>query len=480
MAWVEGSMKVVFFSPEVVPFATTGGLGDVCGALPLALEKLGIDITIFMPYYRVVNRFQKTLRRIEEEAFNTTIGQNVQVYFIKNDAFFDREGIYGNNLGEYPDNLERFEFFCARSLELLKKLNLQVDVLHCHDWQTCLIPAYLKFLYGDDPFFKDVKSVLTIHNMAYQGVFAKEEFSKLKLGENFFTLEGFEFYHHLNLLKGGIIFSDMVTTVSQTYACEIQRPPLDCGLEGVLLKRKNPVVGILNGLDYDRWNPSTDSSITKTYSSQNIEDKVLNKKQLQQDLNLPQESDVPLFGFVGRLSHQKGLDLLFKAMPELMKLDLQIVFLGIGEEKYHQFLEEAVRKYPQKLAALLEFDEAMAHRIYAGCDLFLMPSLYEPCGLSQMISLRYGTIPLVHKTGGLTDTIVDFDSENGNGFVFEEYSEAQLIGTIQKALKIFHNRPLFSKLVKKSMTYDFSWEKSAGEYKKVYESLKEPNLQRRE
>ena len=418
-----------------------------------------------------MNRFQNQLQKIDDEVSTTTIGRNVQVYFIRNDAFFDREGIYGNKSGEYSDNLERFEFFCSKSLELFKKLKLKVDVLHCHDWQTCLIPAYLKSLYGEDPLFKNVKSVLTIHNMAYQGVFPKEEFSKLKLDKNFFTPEGFEFYDQINLLKGGIIYSDMVTTVSQTYAREIQAPQLGCGLEGVLKRRKMPVKGILNGLDYERWNPATDQYITKTYSPENIEDKLLNKNQLQQDLNLPGKKNVPLFGFVGRLSHQKGLDFLFKEMDRLMKLDIQIVFLGVGEEKYCKFLEGASRRHPQKIAALLEFDETTAHRIYAGCDIFLMPSLYEPCGLSQMISLRYGAIPLVHKTGGLADTIVDFASKDGNGFVFEEYSEHELMEAIQKALKTFHNRPIFSKLVKKSMTYDFSWEKSAGEYKKMYGGL---------
>lgn len=465
-------MKVAFFSSEVVPFANTGGLGDVCGALPLALEKLGIEVIILMPLYRDVKKFAESLKKIDEGISAATIGQNIQVYFIRNDAFFDREGIYGEKAGDYPDNLERFEFFCARSLELLKKLKLKVDVLHCHDWQTCLIPASLKFLYAEDPILKNVKSVLTIHNMAYQGVFPKEEFSKLKLDENFFTHEGFEFYHQINFLKGGIVFSDMVTTVSPTYAHEIQTPELGCGLEEVLKKKKTPVKGILNGLDYDRWNPATDRAITKTYSCENIEDKIFNKRQLQKDLNLPEKKNTPLFGFVGRLSHQKGLDLLFKMMDKLMELDLQMVFLGVGEEKYQRLLEEAARRYSQKFAALLEFDEAIAHRIYAGCDIFLMPSVYEPCGLSQMISLRYGAIPLVHKTGGLADTIVDFTSKDGNGFVFEEYSEHGLMEAVQKALKTFHNLQVFSKLVKKSMTYDFSWEKSAGEYKKVYENLK--------
>ncbi len=466
-------MKVAFCSSEVVPFANTGGLGDVCGALPLALEKLGIEVIILMPHYRDVKKFSGSLKKIDEKISTVTIGKNVQVYFIKNDTFFDREGMYGNKVGDYPDNLERFEFFCSKSLELLKKLKLQVDIVHCHDWQTCLIPAYLKFLYGEDPFLKNVKSVLTIHNMAYQGVFAKEGFSKLKLDKKVFTSEGFEFYDQINLLKGGIVFSDMVTTVSETYAREIQTQPLGCGLEGVLLKRKNSVLGILNGLDYDRWNPASDSYITKTYSSKNIQDRSLNKIQLQQDLKLPQRLDVPLFGFVGRLSHQKGLDLLFKVLDKLMKLDVQMVFLGVGEEKYHKLFEGASRKYPEKMVALLEFDEAMAHRIYAGCDIFLMPSLYEPCGLSQMISLRYGAIPLVHKTGGLADTIVHFTSKDGrgNGFVFEEFSERALLEKIQESVNVFHNQKLFLDLVKKALTHDFSWEKSAREYQKMYEEL---------
>ena len=251
-------MKIAFFSSEVVPFANTGGLGDVCGALPFALEKLKLEVVIIMPRYKSVERFKDSIKDIDEEISTTTIGENIKVFFLRNDAFYHRDGLYGDKNSDYPDNLERFQFLCFKGLELLKKLNIKIDIAHCHDWQTSLVPAYLKSLYADDPFFKNTKSVLTLHNMAYQGLFLKSEFPALKLDEKFFNPDGFEFYEQINFLKGGIVFSDRVTTVSKTYAKEILTREFGCGLEGVLQKRKDPVTGILNGLDYERWNPAED------------------------------------------------------------------------------------------------------------------------------------------------------------------------------------------------------------------------------
>ncbi len=466
-------MKIALFSSEVVPFANTGGLGDVCGALPFALEKLGLKVVIIMPRFKSVERFKNNIKEMDEAVSTTTIGQNIPVFFLRNDLLFDREGLYGDKNGDYPDNLERFQFFCFKSLELLKKLNLSVDIVHCHDWQTCLIPAYLKFLYADDPFFKNMKSILTIHNMAYQGLFQASEFPKLQLEQRLFNADGFEFYEQINFLKGGIVFSDRVTTVSKTYAREIQTREFGCGLEGVLEKRTNPVAGILNGLDYERWNPAEDPFLSQRYSSFNIHDKTINKQQLQYDMKLPARKDCPLFGFVGRLSYQKGLDLLFQVMDDLLKMDLKMVFLGVGEEKYHTMLTDLTHRHPTKIAARLEFAEALAHRIYAGSDIFLMPSLFEPCGLSQMISLRYGTIPLVFKTGGLADTVVHYnaDSGRGNGFVFDQYTPQSFLKAMEEAVAVFHDRSLFPQLVQKALTHDFSWDRSAREYMELYRNL---------
>ncbi len=464
-------MKIVFFSSEAVPFAKTGGMADVCGALPLALEKFGIKVTLIMPAYKTVRLKDKPFERFTEGVLTAGVGQGIRVYFIEH-PLFERDGLYGDPKGDYPDNLERFEFYCRRALALLKELNSPVDIAHCHDWQASLIAPYLKFLSAEDPFFKDAKTIMTIHNLAYQGIFPKEKFLKLRLDASLFDLQGFEFYGQVNLLKGGIIFSDVVTTVSPTYAQEIKTRELGCGLEGILSQKKNRVWGILNGLDQNFWDPQHDPFLVAPYSGKSFQDKSINKKHLQKEFGLPQ-GDQPLLGFVARLSHQKGLDLIFKVIDQIVKMDIQMVFLGVGEQRYHQALEEIARLFPQKIAIRLNFDEPLAHRIYAGADIFLMPSRYEPCGLSQMISLRYGTIPLAYKTGGLADTVFPFDSPDGrgNGFVFEEYTSQAFMTALQRAVGVFHNQEVFDRLVQKAFTHDFSWEKSAREYQKVYESL---------
>ncbi len=466
-------MTVAFFSSEVFPFAKTGGMADVCGALPLALEELGIPVIIVMPKYKTFKADGMTVRKLPNGVVTTRMGKNISVYFIEGTRYFDREGLYGDEKGDYVDNLERFAFYCLRALQLLKEENLAVDIVHCHDWPSSLAVAYLKCFYKNDPFFKKTKSVLTIHNLAYQGIFPKKEFSKLKLDEKSFSPEAFEFYDQINLLKGGITLSDAVSTVSPTYAHEIQTPALGCGLDGVLKKRGDRIWGILNGLERKFWDPQNDSFLIQRYSRTDFHSKLANKRHLQEELGLPKR-DHPLLGFVGRLSHQKGLDLVSEAIAEIAKRNLQMVFLGIGEKKYQELLRQMARRYPQKIAVHLSFDEPLAHRIYAGSDIFLMPSRYEPCGLSQMIALYYGTIPLVHKTGGLADTIFPFDAlkGRGNGFVFEEYTPEALVEAIQEAVDAFHNREVFERLVQKAFSHDFSWGKSAGDYQRLYESLR--------
>ncbi|VAX35320.1 Glycogen synthase, ADP-glucose transglucosylase [hydrothermal vent metagenome] len=467
-------MNVIFCSSEVVPFAKTGGLADVCGALPLALEKIGVNVSIFLPHYPCVEKVGYTVKAIDKNVLMTTIGTNVKVYFVENKHFFDRDEIYGGADGDYKDNLERFQFFCMQILVLLKEWNEPIDILHCHDWQTALIPVYLKEKYDDDSFYADTKSILTIHNLAYQGVFPAKIYDKLGLDPKLFNHKVFEFFDKVNLLKAGIVYSDEVTTVSPQYSKEIQTKEFGCGLEGVLHAREETVAGILNGLDYDVWNPQTDEFIIKNYNGNNFcEGKEINKKAVQEELGLPIQKNVPLFGFIARLTHQKGIDLVLESIDVLAQLDVQIIIQGIGDEKYYSLVSELALRYPKKVAVCLEFNDHIAHQVYAGCDLFLMPSLFEPCGLSQMISLQYGTVPIVFKTGGLADTIQPFDSitGEGNGFVFEEYTQKSFIQVIKGAMDVFGEKEVFTQIIHNAFASNFCWEKAAEEYKKNYQCM---------
>jgi len=464
-------MKIAFCASEVVPFAKTGGLADVAGALPLALEALGQDLIIVMPGYKQVKEMPLTIKikikKFKEDISYSILGKNIKVYFIENDLYFNRDGLYADKTGDYKDNLERFSYYCKRTLQLLKEINFLPDIIHCHDWQTSLIPVYLKTLYKDDPFYKNIKTILTIHNLGYQGLFSAQEYPKLGLDWSLFNMEMLEFYGKINILKGGIVFSDLITTVSHTYSKEIQTQEFGFGLEGVLLKRKDSLFGILNGLDYSIWNPKTDKFIAQRYSLEKPEAKLKNKTELQRICKLPQKKDIPLFGIVSRLAQQKGFDILAKVIDNLVKMNLQLVILGTGDLKYHLLLEEKAKKYPKVISLHLKFDDPLAHKIYAGSDIFLMPSKYEPCGLGQMISLKYGTIPLVFKTGGLADTV-----NQENGFVFDNYSPNDLLKTIKKAMQVFKNKNKWKKLMLKAMQYNFSWEISAKEYLKLYERAK--------
>ena len=464
-------MKIVFCSSEVVPFVKTGGLADVAGALPLVLERLGLEIIIVMPLYKGIETKKFGIRRFNDFSATTQIGKNIKVFFINHEEYFNRDGLYGDKTGDFPDNLERFQYYCSKTLALLKALKIQPDILHCHDWQTALIPVYLKVLYQNDHFFEQTKTLFTIHNLAYQGVFPKSEFPKLRLPKNLFSIDGFEFYDQVNLLKAGILYCDCITTVSPMYSKEIQTQEKGCGLDGVLRSRCDKVVGILNGLDYDFWNPQTDQAIVKNFSEGDFKGKRENKTCLKEYFHLPEKEDTPLLGFVGRLTSQKGIDLIYQAVDEIGKLDLQMILLGTGEEKYHKILKEMNHRFPKRIAVHLKFDEKMAHQIYAGSDIFLMPSQYEPCGLSQMISLRYGTIPLVFQTGGLKDTIFPFDSDGkkGNGFVFTEYNKNAFMEAIKKAVQTYKNKKVFAELFHQAFTYRFTWEDSAQKYMKVYE-----------
>jgi len=467
-------MKIAICSSEVFPFAKTGGLGDVCGSLPLALEEIGVEVSVFLPAYRCVREAGHSLEQMTDSVSKTMLGKNVAVYFIEHEKFFDRNGLYGDGSGDYPDNLERFSHYCDRTLALLKPLNFQPDVVHCHDWQTALIPVYLKEKYGEDGFYTRIKTLLTIHNLAFQGVFPTSQYPKLGLDKSLLTPQGFEFHDQVNLLKAGIIYSDRITTVSPRYSNEIQTKQFGCGLEDVLGGHNGGITGILNGLDHTIWNPAADEFIAEKYSADDFDDaKLANKMQLQKELRLEVRDDIPLFGFVGRLSHQKGLDLVFETLDDLLKMDVQMVFLGVGDGQYQKKLEEIAGLYPDNIAVCFEFNEPLGHKIYAGSDLFLMPSRFEPCGLSQMISLRYGTIPVAFKTGGLADTITPFGlwRTYGNGFVFTKYTAGDFLNTVKKAVKVFRNEKRFHRLRTNAFDSEFSWKHSANQYRDIYQCL---------
>jgi starch synthase len=460
-------MKILLCASEVVPFAKTGGLADVAGALPLVLEKLDEEVIIILPRYKSIQDSKFKIQRLKEDISYSVIGKNIKVYFIENKQYFNRDGLYGDKAGDYKDNLDRFSYYSKRALELLKEINYQPDIIHVHDWQACLVPVYLGTLYANDMFFRNTKTVLTIHNIGYQGLFSKEEFPKLGLDWSLFNMECLEFYDKINILKGGMVFSDIINTVSPTYSRQIQTKEFGFGLDGVLNKRRNSVFGILNGLDYSIWNPETDKFIAKNYSAKNLPDKYRNKKDLQGICRLPLKKEVPLFGIVSRLAEQKGFDILAEAISRICRMQLELVILGTGDLKYHLILEKMVKKYPKVISLHLKFDDSLAHKIYAGSDIFLMPSKYEPCGLGQMISLRYATVPLVFKTGGLADTVTE-----DNGFLFDSYTKEGLIKTIKKAVAAYEDKNKWSQLQLRAVNCNFSWEESAKHYLGLYEKAK--------
>ena len=425
-------LKVLIAASEVVPFAKTGGLADVAGSLPIALEEMGVDARVVMPKYACV----------KAKGDAAVIGKDVKVYFIRNDDYFNRKELYGDKFGDYHDNLERFAFFCKEALERCKRENFCPDIIHCNDWQTALIPVYLNTLYKYDPFFSKTKVLFTIHNLAYQGLFSKDEFPKTGLDWVLFSIDYFEFYDKVNLMKAGIVYADWINTVSPTYAKEILTREFGCGLEGVLKNKENYLSGILNGLDIKAWDPATDKKIFKKYTAATIDDKYANKEMLQKELDLKVDRDIPMIGMISRLADQKGLDLLAKIVDELLNMKVQFVLLGTGDNKYHILFEKMAKIHNKNTSINLRFDATLAQKIYAASDIFLIPSRYEPCGLGQMISFRYGTIPVARETGGLKDSVKEFNpaTKEGNGFTFSEYRADHLFAAIKRALALLEIR----------------------------------------
>ncbi|MEK6545298.1 MAG: glycogen synthase GlgA [Nitrospinota bacterium] len=493
-------MKILIASPEIVPFAKTGGLADVTGALPKALQRLGEDVTVIMPKYQIVEDKKNNLEyagkkihvpisdRVEEariyKGYISTppasppykVGERggIPVYFIDKKEYYDREYLYGTPQGDYPDNAERFIYFARAIIETCKTIGLRPDVIHCNDWQTGMVPVYLKTLYKNDPFFKDTAIVFTVHNLGYQGLFWYLDMHLTNLGWDIFTPEGIEFYGKINILKGGLVFADIVTTVSKTYSLEIQTKEYGHGLEGVLKKRKDDLYGVINGIDYDDWNPLTDGYIKAKYSKENLSGKWECKKELLKIYGLTPSKEIPLIAVISRLADQKGFDLIADIIDDLMKFDIQFVLLGTGEKKYNTLFEDIGKRYPAKTVIKIGFDNTLAHKIEAGADMFLMPSRYEPCGLNQLYSFKYGTIPIVRATGGLNDTVENYDpvKRTGNGFKFSEYSSNALFSTIKKALEIYRDFSQWNRLIINAMSEDFSWDRSAREYVELYKKAK--------
>jgi len=475
-------MKILFVSPEVVPFAKTGGLADVAGALPKAIKELGHDIRIILPKYLMVDEKKFKLKSTgisfdlkvgsstdKAEIFEASIpGTDVIVYFVSCDKYFARKELYTEKGQDYPDNAERYIFFSKAVLEFLKLKEWQPDVIHLNDWQTSMIAAYIKT--QKDPFYARTCTVYSIHNMAYNGAFPKEKFEATGLAWTFFEDGRMSEWDQFVLAKVGFSFADVVSTVSETYSKEIQTQEFGYGLEHAAKARSKDMYGILNGVDYSLWDPSKDKHIVRRYSQATISLKDPNKAELQKKYNLPVSESIPLLGIVTRLCDQKGIDLLCEIVDDIANFGAQIVVLGTGEPKYHDMLTNSKKKAPDKVGLKLGFDAALAQLIYAGCDMFLMPSKYEPCGLGQLISFKYGTIPIVRKTGGLADTVQDINVESGdgNGFVFEQYSSYAFLESVKKAIEAYKHKPLLNAVKRRIMGYDYSWQSSAKKYISLY------------
>ncbi|MBN1405337.1 MAG: glycogen synthase GlgA [Candidatus Omnitrophica bacterium] len=478
-------LNIAIVSSEIVPFAKTGGLADVIGSLPAELSGLKCNVKVFMPYYRAAKKenFGISLAKnnlnvcMQGKDFGFSLYQckskGVDFYFIKKDEYFDREFLYGTPQGDYPDNAQRFGFFANAVLESLTFLKFKADVINCNDWQSALIPFYVRFKLKDSALFKKTKTLFTVHNLAYQGLFPREIMPTLDIGYEFFTPEALEFYGKFSFMKAGIIYSDAVSTVSSGYAKEILTKEFGCGLEGLLYTKKDSLFGILNGVDYSQWSPGADKFIVSNYDVKALKNKAECKKDLLVQMGLPVSPERCLLGQVGRLAHQKGMDLIVDSIEDIIKLSCNLVVLGAGDEQYHRVLTALSKKYPKNISVKIGFDNALAHKIEAGSDMFLMPSRYEPCGLNQMYSLKYGTIPLVRATGGLDDTITDYtrDPARGNGFKFKEATKEGFLGALKSAVCVYSDKNHWKKLMARAMGFDFSWKRSAQEYIKLYTAL---------
>ncbi len=476
-------MKILFASSEVFPFARTGGLADVIGSLPLALSKKGHTSSIILPFYKCVREnfspslFKKGLTvkiQDKDESFNLYLlkQDNVNVYFVEKDEYYKRDYLYGTPEGDYPDNALRFGFFAKAICSSIPYIGRQ-DILHCNDWQTALVPLYIKLFHKKDKNFADTKIIFTIHNMAYQGLFEKEVMTSLGIPGELFSMDGIEFYGRINFMKGGIIYSDAITTVSEGYKREILTQEFGCGLDRLLRTRKKDIYGIVNGVDYSVWNPATDKFIVKKYTKDDISHKAECKKDLLKEFGIKYNPERPLIGMITRLAEQKGMDLVANSMEEILKLGVDFVILGFGDQNYNNMFESLSKKHKSNLGVRIDFDNALSHKIEAGCDMFLMPSRYEPCGLNQLYSLKYATVPIVRAVGGLDDTIQNFkpSTKKGNGFKFKDASSKALLEAIKEAVNVFKDKELWQHLINNGLSCDYSWASSAEKYETLYKKI---------
>ncbi len=473
-------MKILFVASEGVPFSKTGGLADVVGALPKVLAARKHQVSVFLPRYRktepgkvIVPSLSVPLgRRLhfpDIQQGKTLAG--VKSYFVDYPPYFDRDALYVDGGADYPDNAERFALFCRAVLEYSRRAEAP-HLIHCHDWQAALVPVFLHTLYAADPLLRGVPVVFTVHNLGYQGIFPPAVMERLGLPAELFTIESLEFYGSVNFLKGALVYADFVTTVSRTYAEEIQTAEYGSGLDGVIRQRAATVTGIVNGVDYSEWDPATDKFLAANFSPDKLEGKQVCKKDLLQSFGLPAgDLRQPLIGIVSRFATQKGFDLIAEEAEALMAEDLLVVALGTGEPAFEELFRDLAERFPQKFAVRVTYDNALAHKIEAGSDIFLMPSRYEPCGLNQIYSLKYGTVPVVRATGGLEDTIEPFDPRTGRGtgFKFREYSGEALLDCLRQALELYRENPAaWQRLMRNGMQKDFSWNASAAEYERLY------------
>jgi len=486
--------KVLFVTSEVYPFVKTGGLADVSSALPQSISEMGHEVRIVVPKYGAVDerkfkihevvRLKDLQIKIGDKDVTFSLkscflpGQKVrvQIYFLDNNEYFgSRNSLYTDPASgkDYPDNDERFILLSRSVFELISKLGWIPDIIHCNDWQCGLIPAYLKTVYKNE-IFSNFKILFTVHNLAYQGQFPKSTFWKTGLPEELNSEKGIEIYDKINFMKSGLLYADTINTVSQSYANEIRTDDeLGAGLKHVLAKRKDDLFGIINGIDTRLWNPEKDKLLPKKYSSKNLELKAENKEELTRRFGLVYDPNIPVIGIISRLYDAKGIDLVSEAFKELMELNIQMILLGTGDKKYYNFFEKMMQKHHDKFACYLGFNDELAHLIVGGADILLMPSRYEPCGLTQMYSLVYGTVPIVRETGGLADTVVKFDEKTGEGtgFVFTHYNAASMVKEIKRALKTYTDKKTWLKIVKSGMKSDFSWNSSAKKYVELYKTM---------
>ncbi len=482
--------RVLMVASEAVPFSKTGGLADVVGALPRALKRRGCDVRVVLPFYRVTREmglpFEPCLESIPveingevlpAEVLSAPLDGNVPCYFIRRDDLYDRNHLYGTAEGDYPDNAFRFVYFCKAVFSMCEAFAHGPDVLHGHDWQTALVPAYLRHLYGVSPLLRQTRCLLTLHNVAYQGDFPADAFSLTGLPDTFFSVGGMEFWGKVNFLKAGLVTAHLLNTVSPTYSREILSEEMGFGLQGVLARRASSLHGILNGADYDDWDPSEDAHLPCRYGRDSLEGKQACKVALLEETGIGADRGrEPLIGMISRLTSQKGVDLLLEGLSDIMAMGANFVLLGDGEERYHVLLDDLARNYRGRFSFHYGFDASLAHRMQGGIDFLLMPSRYEPCGLNQIYSMRYGSVPIVRATGGLKDTVEEFSAltGEGTGFLFDAYRAPAMVEAVGKAVGLYGDRQLFDRLRRNCMEQSFGWDRAAEAYIRLYKTMAEP------